>query len=735
MAGLIPQERLPDVEMHLQNNLLYMKVDSINHHLIKMILGPSFQHCRSIYLLSRSEALIDMVPKSDVLIEEVLSLSGTQEYRNRTFQVTICLAQAKIEPNIIADYALALVSPHPPDSISSKNLLANRDWIEFRVRRNSTTSQSTYPVLDTEKKSENASDITGLDPNAEVDRGSETDSAFNPEYTPSKKYFPLSIPPFGEEDPGQFTFAATKNPPPKPPEPKKPDTLDLLTQAMCQLDTEELRSFIGALMIIDKQREGRSDHISLSPELDQARDPPLGGKVGIAGGRGVPQHDPVEERFGLDNPNNPTSTPNNPIGNAPTTLISDNSANPRHLTTYPELQTSFQAMSEGFLKAALKEGVLRQDTPKLHEFSGKPEDGKASWRRWELQIKGLVGSYSDRAIREAMNKALQGDAAIVADSMDDDCTWQELLAALKAKFTVVSSLDVMMANLYGIKQGNNSVSQFAINIEKVLGSMRMSLPTTFSTREFQRHLRTRFFHGLNDRLRNSLRHKYETDCSYEELLQYARMVESEKSESGVSESVPAKATKAKASSAQQPQQQSQSKGTGDLVRLEKAYRSCQGELAKMQRHLQQMQEIKSSWDASAFQSSTDPTPQQNSGSGGNSSHSQPQNQNSSPQNSGQYPNQNQNYNSSGRGYRGRGRGRSYGPGRRQATTPPGKPEGWNRLCFWCRDFATFDDANHPIKECPYYKEVRKEWWQHQQQTSPSQPANPTSQNPTSEGNQ
>ena len=504
---------------------------------------------------------------------------------------------------------------------------------------------------------------------------------------------------------------------------------------MSQLDTEELRSFIGALMIIDKQREGRSDHISLSPELDQAWDPSLGGKVGVTRGRGVPQHDPVEERFGLDNPNNPTLTPNNPIDNAPTTLISDNSANPGHLTTYLELQTSFQAMSEGFLKAALKEGVLRQDTPKLHEFSGKPEDGKASWRRWELQTKGLLGSYSDRAIKEAMNKALQGDAAIVADSMDDDCTWQELLAALKAKFTVVSSLDVMMANLYGIKQGNNSVSQFAINIEKVLGSIRVSHPTTFSTRESQRQLRTRFFHGLNDRLRNSLRHKYETDCSYEELLQYARMVESEKSESGVSESVPPKATKAKASSAQQPQQQSQSKGTGDLVRLEKAYRSCQGELAKTQRHLQQMQEIKSSWDASAFQSSTDPISQQNSGSGGNSSHSQPQNQNSSPQNSGQYPNQNQNYNSSGRGYRGRGRGRAYGPGRRQTTTPPGKPEGWNRLCFWCRDFATFDDANHPIKECPYYKEVRKEWWQHQQQTSPSQPANPTSQNPTSEGNQ
>ena len=201
--------------------------------------------------------------------------------------------------------------------------------------------------------------------------------------------------------------------------------------------------------------------------------------------------------------------------------------------------------------------------------------------------------------------------------MDDDCTWQELLAALKAKFTVVSSLDVMMGNLYGIKQGNNSVSQFAINIEKLLCSIRVSHPTTFSTRESQRHLRNRFFHGLNDKLRNSLRHKYETDCSYEELLQYDRMVESEKSESGVSESTPAKATKAKASSAQKQQQSAQTKGNGDLDRLEKAYRSCQGELARMQKHLQQMQEIKTSWEASAFQSASEPTPQQGRGSGGN----------------------------------------------------------------------------------------------------------------------
>ena len=162
-------------------------------------------------------------------------------------------------------------------------------------------------------------------------------------------------------------------------------------------------------------------------------------------------------------------------------------------------------MSEGLLKAALKEGVLRQDTLKLHAFTGKLEDQKASWRRWELQVKGLEGSYSDRAIKEAMNKALQGDAAIVADSLEDDCTWKELPSAPKAKFSMVSSLDVMMRDFFTVKQDTDSVSRFAINLEKILGGIRVSHPQALSNQEHQSHLRNRFFHGLQESLRSNLR--------------------------------------------------------------------------------------------------------------------------------------------------------------------------------------------------------------------------------------
>ena len=145
----------------------------------------------------------------------------------------------------------------------------------------------------------------------------------------------------------------------------------------------------------------------------QGHGDPLGGKVGDAGGLGL--HEP-----GLS-VNNQGKVPDQHL----------NITQPLHITNpfyqdlaredisaipqppeYPLLQTSLQAMSEGLLKTILKEGILRKDTPKLPVFTGKPGDEKTSWRRWELQVKGLEGSYTDKAIKEAMNKALQGDAAI-----------------------------------------------------------------------------------------------------------------------------------------------------------------------------------------------------------------------------------------------------------------------------------------------------------------------------------
>ena len=73
------------------------------------------------------------------------------------------------------------------------------------------------------------------------------------------------------------------------------------------------------------------------------------------------------------------------------------------------------------------------------------------------------------------------------------------------------------------------------------------------------------------------------------------MIESEKNDntSEISSSTTTKTTKAKASSVQQ-----EKPGT-DLQKLEQAYRCCQGELMRMNKNVQQLQQMKVSLEATS----------------------------------------------------------------------------------------------------------------------------------------
>ena len=926
MAGAAEGANLAEVEQMLYTNMLFVSMEiDVNLHILKRVIGPMFTFCRSIYFCNRRECVLDIVPKHRDTLDQIKSLAGVNLYRKRQFKVRISAADQLFGPEFFTDYAFALTTGKVPPSLTPKFLVVNNDWFDTRVRRDSNSSISTYPLLTSEDKGENESDITSVNLNvtpeddsasrievppdqSEASEASDTE-ANNPdtvvepmndsnetsstsseeeqEDTTLKKSENPSIPeqkvipsvctpaspwkfatstdhspdknshpptpndPFRKPDeqpppvpdksmtPAKATIPKVMKTPiqklpttparktplhkprytpehPKQPIPSKlkpipksdskkpkefftlktvqeslreisnsgytplimdnpinrepdltqqarpskpvpihspprrsypscypnPDyyptvhseqripptelssksediNIPVLSQAIENLKGEQLKSLIATLIM---QYEQQQELEAMPPQDTSKHDQVfhLRGKVGVDRSSEEPELETeleAQHQLPSNSKPNPTSTPHN--HNQPTLQLPETSVNAgNNSVTYPELQTSLQAMTEGLLKAVMKEGVLRHDTPKLHEFTGKPEDGKASWRRWELQVKGLQGTYSDRAIKEAMNKALQGDAAIVADSLADDCTWIELLNALRAKFTEVSSLDVMMGSLYGIKQGTLTVSQYAIKLEKVLGSIRVSHPTALSGKEYQHHLRNRFFHGLSDKLRNSLRHKYETECNYDQLLQYARMIESEKNDntSEVSSSSTTKATKAKASSVQSD------KPDVDLQKLEQAYRCCQGELSRMNKNVQQLQQMKASLEATSFQTSTGSSTKTSADGGGRSNGNSP---NSTP-NSNSQPSPN----NSGKGhFKGKGRGKG---NKRSSFDPPGKPPGWSKLCFWCRNFTTFEQANHPLRECPHYREVRKSWWEHHKATTDP---NSSSTESTTEGNQ
>ena len=480
------------------------------------------------------------------------------------------------------------------------------------------------------------------------------------------------------------------------------EPLDKLRFIIPHLDTEELHTVISDMIRESKRRIGEPIPGEPAPQ-GQGHGDPLGGKVGDAGGLGL--HEPglgVSNQGKVPDPHLNITHPLHITNPFYQDLVREDISAIPQPPEYSLLQTSLQAMSEGLLKTILKEGILRKDTPKLPVFTGKPGDEKTSWRRWELQVKGLEGSYTDKAIKEAMNKALQGDAAIVADSLDDDCTWQELLKALKAKFAIVSSQDVMMKTFFDISQGSNNVSQFAIQLEKVLGNIRVCHPESLTGREFSNHLRNRFFHGLSETYRGTLRYKFDQGCSYEDLLLSARQVEGEKIGNVDTVSDSSIKSKAKAAVVQQ------TKAQPSLGELQQAYRITQGEVAKFQSQMNKLTKLKDSLQVSSISSHAPST------TGANGRQQQPQTPAQQPTQTSQPLDQ------SGKGYnnpgysqnwgRGRGgRGRGGGP-RKSIPDPPGRPKGWSRLCYWCREFVPFEQANHLIRDCPFYKQGKEDWW-------------------------
>ena len=156
-----------------------------------------------------------------------------------------------------------------------------------------------------------------------------------------------------------------------------------------------------------------------------------------------------------------------------------------------------------------------------------------------------------------------------------------------------------MGQFYQIAQGLDTVAQFAIKLEHHLGSIRNSHPGAVSDVDFFRHLRERFFHGLSERMRSSLRHKYDDKAiDYHSLLAYARVIEGETGMSAENEKndkqEPAKSV-AKGSSIQ--------KGS-DVDKLTKAFATTQGELHKLQKQLQDITQVVGQWaqvQATGFQ--------------------------------------------------------------------------------------------------------------------------------------
>ena len=169
MAGAAEGADLSVVDQLLHNNMLFVSMDvDVNLKLLKKVLGPMFRFCRSIYFCSRNECVLDIVPKHRDTLEHIKSYAGVNMDRKRQFKVRISEANSMYEPGFFTDYAFALTTGKVPESLTPKFLVMNKEWLDSRVRRDSASSISTYPMLTSEERGDE-SDITSINLNVTQD--------------------------------------------------------------------------------------------------------------------------------------------------------------------------------------------------------------------------------------------------------------------------------------------------------------------------------------------------------------------------------------------------------------------------------------------------------------------------------------------------------------------------------------------------------------------------------------
>ena len=344
-------------------------------------------------------------------------------------------------------------------------------------------------------------------------------------------------------------------------------------------------------------------------------------------------------------------------------------------------QESLIQNSQAILQGLAEGGYIHAKTPKFESFFGDEKKNKLEFDMWERQILSAATTHSGAAIKQAMMQSLKGQALMVTSALPPDVSWEKLLEALKIKYQDRAPYDVLMAQFYGTKMEiDEKCASFGIRLEQKLNQVSLQYPNKISEIMYWNCVRERFFHGLSKDMRTNLRTQFDSGATYYQLLELARIVESENFHEKFGNEIKPASNKGKSkiiaasvdNSTSQMQQIQQLQGA--VKGLTKLLQNKQ-----QQTQLSQIPQFVPQTGQQGTQENVNTLPQAANGQGSTTPHR-------------------------GRGGRGGYRGRG------------GRGRGGLILCYWCRDFLPKEQANHKVAQCPYQKQAKNDWWKNQLST-------------------
>ena len=341
-------------------------------------------------------------------------------------------------------------------------------------------------------------------------------------------------------------------------------------------------------------------------------------------------------------------------------------------------QESLIQNSQAILQGLAEGGYIHAKTPKFESFFGDEKKNKLDFDMWEKQVLSVATTHSGAAIKQAMMQSLKGQALMVTSALPPDASWEKLLQALKIKYQDKAPYDVLMAQFYGTKMNiDEKCASFGTRLEQKLNQVSLQYPNKISETMYWNYVRERFFHGLPKDTRTNLRTQFDSGATYYQMLELARIVESENFHENSGNETKSTSYKGKGkvniASVDNPTQQIQ-----QMQQLQSAVKGLTKLLQNNQQptQLPQIPEFVPQTGPKGTQENVITSPQATNGQGS-----------TTPQR--------------GRGGRGGYRGRG------------GRGRGGLMLCYWCRDFLPKEQANHKVAQCPYQKQAKSEYWKNQ----------------------
>lgn len=169
--------------------------------------------------------------------------------------------------------------------------------------------------------------------------------------------------------------------------------------------------------------------------------------------------------------------------------------------------------------------VFIPQTPRVSIFSGQKRESDATFELWRYEVRCLQQQgYAENIILEAVRRSLRGEPAHVAMRLGPTAPLNTLLAKLENIFGMVQGSESVMAELYNATQGpGEDVAEWGCRLEDLVarGVNAGRIPVC----QADEILRSRFWQGLHQDLRDMTGHKFDSSRTFDDLRRQIRQFE------------------------------------------------------------------------------------------------------------------------------------------------------------------------------------------------------------------